>query len=183
MQILTNHTSCAANSSFSRLGPSRVTFPSTPLQNSMKAIGYTYVASASAPRANTKIPFLSHNQLETWYHAAFWRECMKSGDRRARLEAKLGIPRCEMSAIACNIEFDFVVCFQYFTGFCVARKLNHGYEPFTCGVGKKIWKRTEAPDTEILCPTRITPRRAARASTPSTRVRKRYQPSVSSKAG
>ena len=138
MQILTNHTSCAANSSFSRLGPSRVTFPSTPLQNSMKAIGYTYVASASAPCANTKIPFLSHNQLETGYHAAFWRECMKSGDRRARLEAKLGIPRCEMSAIACNIEFDFVVCFQYLTGFCVARKLNHEYEPFPCGVGKKI---------------------------------------------
>ena len=48
MQALTSHTSCAANSSFSRLGPSRVTFPSTSLRNSINAIGYTYVASALA---------------------------------------------------------------------------------------------------------------------------------------
>lgn len=39
---LTAHTSCAASSSFSRLGPSRVTFPSLSLRNSMKATGYTY---------------------------------------------------------------------------------------------------------------------------------------------
>jgi hypothetical protein len=30
-----------------------------------------------------------------------------------------------MGAIACNIEFDFVVGFQYLTWFGVARKLNH----------------------------------------------------------
>ena len=72
-----------------------------------------------------KSPFLSHNQLETGYHTAFWRKCMGSGDRRAGLKAKLGIPRCEMGAIACYIEFDFVVCFQYLTWFGVARKLNH----------------------------------------------------------
>jgi hypothetical protein len=50
---------------------------------------------------------------------------MKGSHRGTRLEAEFGVPRCEMGSIACDVEFDFVVCFQYFARFCVARKLNH----------------------------------------------------------
>ncbi len=46
---LTSQASCTASSSFSRRGPSRVTFPSSSFWNSMNAIGYTYFASESDP--------------------------------------------------------------------------------------------------------------------------------------
>jgi hypothetical protein len=53
--MLTSHISCAASSSFSRRGPSRVTFPSLSLRNSMKATGYTYASSGSASYTNMRI--------------------------------------------------------------------------------------------------------------------------------
>lgn len=43
----------------------------------------------------------------------------------ARLEAKLGVPRCEMGSISRNVEFDFVVCLQHLARFCVTRNLDY----------------------------------------------------------
>jgi hypothetical protein len=129
--------SCAASSSFSRLGPSRVIFPLLSLRNSMKAIGYSYKTSGSASSTIQEYPFLGHNQLETRYDSSFLGERMKCSHRRTSLEAKFGMPRRGMGSIARNVEFDFVVCLQYLTRFCVAWKLSHENEPIPYGVGEK----------------------------------------------
>jgi len=80
------------SSSFSRLGPSRVTFPSLSLRNSMKATGYTYMT------------------ITTGYDTSVWRERMNCRYSWTWLEAKLGVPWRKMGSISRNVQFDFVVC-------------------------------------------------------------------------
>jgi hypothetical protein len=70
----------AASSSFSRLSPSRVTFPSLSLRNLMKAIGYTYMGGNGQDLSYTQkqiYAFLSHNQFETGGNHPIWKERME----------------------------------------------------------------------------------------------------------
>jgi hypothetical protein len=96
----------------------------------------------------------SHNQLEIEHNPSIWQERMKCHYSCARLEANLGMPRCGMGSIACKVELDFVVCLQHLARFCIVRKLINIYE---LEATAKNWKHTDAPDTAILHPTRMTP--------------------------
>jgi hypothetical protein len=90
---------------------------------------------------------LGHKQFEAWDSSPFGGECVKRGYCGMRLEAKLGVPRCEMGPVACQVEFDFVICFQHLTWFCIAWDLGHVNEFLACSeAGPKTHRRARDSD-------------------------------------